>query len=226
MFYVGQRVVCAEDRLDHRYRDKNGRMRNISYFDLNYARPQRGGVYTIAEIDHPGSIMLAEIPRDVSPIGEARLLKALAGDGYDPRDDPDPKDLPPQWWPSDLFRPLENSQADTHWLLLLANIRDIACDCGLARRHDGKIYTVKGSAEEEIYPIALKQFLHFEWGDGTFFDFWRARDIVDAINVVLCEAEYNMYTLPDDWDWPPPGDGGGDKGRVVQLRRPPQAPAP
>jgi hypothetical protein len=122
----------------------------------------------------------------------------------------------PQWWNCDLFRPFESSRRDLQWFELLERIREIACDCGVARRHDGKIYTYYRRKDAEVYSVTFKQFMGAQWGE---YERWKARDIFDAVNVVLSEADYNNCTLPDDCDWPPPGGGGGGKDRVVQLRR-------
>jgi hypothetical protein len=188
-------------------------MRNITYFDLKYGRPQRGGVYTIAEINEHGEILLAETPLILMDRAASRMLSVLAGT---PRIDPEKE--PRGWWPSDLFRPIENSKRDVKWFMLLEGVRDIACRCGLARRHDGRIYTWQGVKEVEVYSVAFWQFLNVDWGDESL-DYWNARDIIDAVNVVMCEADYNGLTLPNDYDWPPPGGDGGDKDHVVQLRR-------
>jgi hypothetical protein len=188
-------------------------MRNITYFDLKFGRPQRGGVYTIAEINDQAEIVLAETPFILMDRAASRMLSVLAGTPHI-----DAENEPLGWWPSDLFRPFENSKKDIQWFTLLESVRDIACSCGLARRHDGKIYTWQGMAEVAVYSVAFKQFLNVDWGD-EILDYWNARDIVDAVNVVSCEADYNSFTLPDRCDQPPPGDGGGEKDRVVQLRR-------
>jgi hypothetical protein len=214
MFYVGQRVVCVQDRLDGQF-SFEGWMKNITYFDARVEYPQRGGVYTIAGINEHGEFTLAETPLALSNRLKAQVLSALAGKPIAPEGDD-----APAWWPFDLFRPFENFGRDLHWFKLLESVRDIACGCGHTRRHDGKIYELWPGKEAEVYAIAFKQFLGFNWDVGTW-DYWNARDIADAVNAVICESDYNRWSLPDDFDWPPSdGDppGGGDNDRVVQLR--------
>ncbi len=196
MFYVGQRVVCDRDGINSRFRLENGRIEETTHFDVQhdcqYGWAQRGGVYTVSKVG-PKHIMLEEIPC-VYVESEPEMEMG--------------------WWDHDLFRPFESSRRDLQWLELLERIREIACDYGVARRHDGKMYTYYGWKDAEVYSVAFKQFMGAQW-DGSPFRRWTARDIFDAVNVVLSEADYNNCTLPDDCDWPPPGGDGDDKDRAI-----------
>src|SRR5262249_43835016 len=142
-------------------------------------------VYTIAGI-RPKEITLEEIPylyeQDHRPTSEKDL------DGADEASII--YDLETRWWDQNLFRPFDNSKRDLKWFEMLECIREIAFGCGAAiRGRDGKIYTHCAWKDAEVYSVAFKQLMNLDWSGS--WNRWSARDIFDAVNVVLCEADYN-----------------------------------
>jgi hypothetical protein len=194
MFYVGQRVICVCDKdcFDEQYLKHEPCPTDTS-------GPQRGGVYTVAEINKNGEIMLAEMPLNFMNSMKAKILSFMAGKQIDSKE-PDT----PAWWPSNLFRPFGNSRKDIEWFELLESVRNIACYCGYARRHNGKLYNYNLDKAWEVYAIAIKQFVGFAWGD-KLGERWWALHIFDAVNVVMEESNYNIKNVPPAC-WPPPDD--------------------
>jgi hypothetical protein len=109
-----------------------------------------------------------------------------------------------------------------------------------ATRLPGTDIIVRAGYSAKIYGVAFQNFLDVDWGtlEDCWPRSWTAQDVFDAVNVVLCQEEYDYNALeherwerehggspPDDGppggsppNDGPPGDRKASSAPVVQLR--------
>jgi hypothetical protein len=221
----GQRVICDRMGICRQWtHPESGRMETETYYDAENGSevgfngfPQRGGIYTVAGIK-PAKITLKEIPY------------LYWEDSREPE---------PQWWEQHLFRPFNNSsQRDLKWFEMLDRIREMNHNIELTA---ASIPTVVGPLilragyEAKIYVATFQNFLDVSWGtsEDEHLGRWTAPDVFDAVNVVICQHEYDYHASeweqrarefggspPDD---NPPGGSPPNDGPPSDRKTPPAA---